>query len=92
MNISALLASIGKGPTRRRLVCKDGYWLSVQASHMHYCNPKCDTGPWTSFEVLTCKKVRAWGSNANTDTHMWLYGWVNAEQITRLIRRHGGLV
>lgn len=34
-----------------RIVCADGYRLSVQASSIHYCIPENDAGPWTHVEV-----------------------------------------
>lgn len=57
MNINEYLASAHKGkkpkafPGARLIVCRDGFSLSVQASHTHYCSPKNDTGPWTTVEV-----------------------------------------
>jgi hypothetical protein len=34
-----------------RIVCKNGFNLSVQASRSHYCSPKSDTGSYTHVEV-----------------------------------------
>lgn len=34
------------------IVCNDGCTLSVQASRMHYCEPRVNEGPHTKFEVL----------------------------------------
>jgi hypothetical protein len=35
----------------KRIYCKDGYNLSVQASATHYCSPREDFGPWYEVEV-----------------------------------------
>ena len=35
----------------RKIHCKDGTRLSVQASQYHYCTPRADEGPYTRVEV-----------------------------------------
>jgi len=34
-----------------RVVCKNGFSLSVQASQYRYCSPRSDTGPYTHVEI-----------------------------------------
>lgn len=34
----------------KRIVCKDGFSISVQASESSYCNPRGDEGPYTHVE------------------------------------------
>lgn len=36
---------------RPLLVCRDGFTMSVQASHTHYCSPRNDYGPYTHVEI-----------------------------------------
>jgi len=36
---------------RPRIVCKDGFSMSVQASRGHYCTPRNNLGPWVEVEV-----------------------------------------
>jgi len=33
-----------------RVVCADGFSVSVQASSFNYCSPRTDEGPWESVE------------------------------------------
>ena len=33
-----------------RIVCADGFSVSVQASSSNYCSPRADEGPWESVE------------------------------------------
>jgi hypothetical protein len=33
-----------------RVVCADGFSVSVQASNFNYCSPRTDEGPWESVE------------------------------------------
>lgn len=39
------------GANSRRLVCADGFEVSVQASFGHYCDPRNNEGPWKTVEV-----------------------------------------
>jgi len=38
-------------PHLPRVVCKDGFNMSVQASETHYCSPRDSVGPWDEVEV-----------------------------------------
>lgn len=75
------------------ITCKDGTTLSVQASGAHYCNPKSDSGPWSSVEVWCIRKgkrtiyPRSFGAGGKHDP----YGWVPVEIVNNFIKRHGGL-
>ena len=39
------------GLVRDRITCVDGATISVQASSMHYCTPRSNTGPYSHVEV-----------------------------------------
>lgn len=79
------------GPVRPRLVCADGYRMSVQASHMHYCTPRTYEGPWAAVEVWCCERPdgSAWRIPGLSQREP--AGWVPVERVNRLIERHGGL-
>jgi hypothetical protein len=64
------------------IVCADGTLYSVQASEMHYCSPRTNEGPWTSFEVLP---------EFPTGRTSKIRGWVPKDTINRWIHRHGGV-
>jgi len=36
---------------RPRIICSDGFSVSIQASSSHYCIPRNNTGPYTHFEL-----------------------------------------
>lgn len=38
-------------PHNPRIICKDGYSLSAQASRTHYSIPRDDVGPYTHVEI-----------------------------------------
>lgn len=48
---------------RERVVCADGFTLSVQASDFHYCTPRSKEGPWTHFEVMLEDYEEDWEDN-----------------------------
>lgn len=76
-----------------RIECNDGLTLSVQASSGHYCHPKSDTGPWTSFEVgITSRHVPnlAYYTDGPGDTTKAVCGWVPVDVILGVILDAGG--
>lgn len=36
---------------RPRIVCSDGFIISVQASYFHYCTPRNNSGPYSHVEL-----------------------------------------
>lgn len=92
-HLSAAKRLHGTGP-RARLVCADGYSLSIQAGDYWYSTPRTPTGPYTHVEVgypanADEKEIipRSFGSGRR-DGMVW--GWVPVEVVNRWIRRHGG--
>lgn len=76
-----------------RIVCNDGFTLSVQARVFNYCTPRSDTGPWSEVEVGFPSEVEdlllpfAEDSNDPTGT---VYGWVPVNLVEQVIAKHGG--
>jgi len=79
----------------RKVVCRDGFSMSVQASSGHYCSPRNDEGPWETVEVGFPSIIEPllWDyadePGAWTDT---VYGYVPIELVAAVIEVHGGLV
>jgi hypothetical protein len=80
-------------PLAKRIVCSDGFNLSVQATHGAYCTPRQNIGPWWEVEVgFPSAKPDlimeyAEDSDRPTDT---VYGYVPIELVQQLIEQHGG--
>ncbi len=85
------------GATRnRRVVCADGFEMSVQAHQTAYCSPRMDNAEkYTSVEVgfpserepmlmQYCEEV-----NDPTGT---VYGYVPVQVVTNVLAKHGGIV
>jgi hypothetical protein len=83
-------------PVAAHIRCADGATLSVQASSLHHCTPKSDTGPWEAVEVWYIKGPK--GNNVSvTSWREWgdglydPYGYVPIRLVNAFIKRHGGL-
>jgi hypothetical protein len=87
-------AAVGRFAQSHRLVCKDGFTMSVQASPTHYCSPKTCEGPWTTFEVgfpsahEPLLREHAEEPDDMTDT---VCGYVPADLVAEIVAKHGGV-
>jgi len=82
---------------RRKIVCKDNFTMSVQASEYHHCAPKVDgidisyshveVGFPTDKEDLLIKYAE--DSYDPTET---VYAYVPAQTILDVIQKHGGMI
>jgi len=78
-----------------KIVCKDGFEMSVQANEGAYCSPRIDNAEkYTAVEVGYPNQhepmLMEWcngGEPLNT-----VYGWVPASRISLICAKHGGIV
>lgn len=79
----------------KRIECKDGFSMSVQAGQGHYCDPRDDTGPYNSVECGFPSEyeelIIAYAESRHEPTKS-VYGWVPVGVVTNVIAKHGGLV
>ena len=79
---------------RPRVVCEDGYSVSVQASRSHYCSPREDgaveyESVELGFPTAEDELINEYAEDDNyTDT---VYGFVPVEIVNKLIEKHGGI-
>lgn len=77
-----------------KIVCADGFAVSVQASASHYCTPRDNDGPYTEVELgYPSEPVEAWMEYAEDpdrpkDT---VYGYIPIELVVRGLDQHGGI-
>jgi hypothetical protein len=80
-----------------RIVCADGFSLSVQARHVCYCEPRGDFEPqYYSVEVgypsskddLLMPYAEGGPDCDGTDT---VYGYVPVDVVAAVIEKHGGI-
>jgi hypothetical protein len=76
-----------------RILCADGFTMSVQADEFTYCTPRNSVGPWVSVEIgfpsERVEKLMKWAENADTPTET-VYGWVPLEVVAEVVEDHGG--
>ena len=68
--------------------CADGFTMSVQVSHTHYCTPKeDDAGAYSTVEVSCAHESLLEPYDVGD-----VYGHVPVEVVDEIIAKHGGIV
>jgi hypothetical protein len=77
-----------------RIVCNDGFSMSVQGSIAHYCLPKAIQDWYDSMEVGFPSEeeplINQYAEDSNDYTGT-VYGYVPIEIIQEVITKHGGI-
>jgi hypothetical protein len=80
-------------PLAPRIVCRDGFSLSVQATHGAYCQPRENLGPWYEVEVgfpsAEPENIMEYAEQPEIPTDT-VYAYVPIELVEDLIAIHGG--
>lgn len=78
----------------KRVTCKDGFEMSVQASKSHYCSPRTDGGPWDEVEVgfpsQAEESLMPYADDKDKPTQT-IYRYVPVDVVEQVIESHGGL-
>jgi hypothetical protein len=77
-----------------RLICADGFSMSVQASQYHYCSPREDGADWTAVEVgFPSAPEEALSPYAEEPENLTgtVYGYVPLAIVEQVVADHGGL-
>ncbi len=78
-----------------RMICKDGFTMSVQAGPYAYCAPRDDYGPYVAVEIgFPSQKeylLMEWAENEENPTRT-VYANVPVNVVIEVINKHGGLV
>jgi hypothetical protein len=94
MNLEEFVKETGVSKMRPRIVCVDGFFMSVQGSVGHYCSPRKDADEFTSMEIgFPSQDEELIASLAENKTALTetVYGWVPCELIQQVIDKHGGI-
>ena len=77
-----------------RIVCNDGFNMSVQGSITHYCSPKESQDWYNSMEIGFPSEeeplINQYAEDSNDYTET-VYGYVPIEIIQEVITKHGGI-
>ena len=79
----------------KRVVCADGFTISMQASHMTNCDPRDNAGPYSEIEMGNPNRgdslIQRYAEEPDDPTRT-IYSYVPADIVRRLIAKHGGVV
>ena len=80
----------------KKIICKDGFTMSVQANEGVYCSPRVDNAErYVAVEVgypsAREPLLIEWAENKDEPTNT-VYGWVPSERISLVCIKHGGIV
>lgn len=82
-------------PLATRITCKDGFSISVQATHGAYCRPRRNIGPWyqveCGFPSARPDGIMTYADDPERPTET-VYGYVPIEDVERLLEAHGGAI
>lgn len=79
----------------KRLICKDGFEMSVQASNVHYCSPRIDNADYYSevevgYPTVSEEELLDYAEDRTRPTKT-VYGYVPVELVDKIISKHGGV-
>lgn len=80
--------------TAPRIVCVDGFTMSVQAGDGIYCSPRDNGGHWYAFEIgYPSEKEDLIMEYAETpeDPTNTVYDYVPIDVVVAVIEKHGGM-
>ena len=74
--------------------CKSGFGISIQASSRGYCDPRNNTGPYTSVELgfptAPDSLIIGYAEDVDNPTET-VYGYVPVGIVQALLIKHGGI-
>lgn len=82
--------------TRPRVVCKDGFSISIQASYVNYCIPRLTfSGDYEAVELgYPSKKEPLIADYAEDPDNLTstVYGTVPVKLVDKVLKKHGGII
>lgn len=79
----------------KRITCKTGFNVSVQAHSRNYCTPRDDYGPYTEVELGMPSDLDSliikYAEDCNNPTET-VYGWVPVGIVKALLIKHKGVI
>lgn len=86
---------------RKKVRCKDGFEISIQASSCHYCTPRHTFKPaedmvYTEVELgypnMGDTLIADYSEDGPDELINTVYPYVPVETVVRLIEKHGGII
>lgn len=87
--------NLGTNELARRIVCVDGFSVSVQANEFAYCSPRDNRGPYYQVELgyqsdIPTDQIMEYCEDPKRPTDT-IYGYVPVELVEEMIKQHGGM-
>lgn len=83
-------------PHTPRVVCADGFSISIQASERNYCSPRENEGPYSMVECGFPSEKPGWEmmtyAENGLDPTNTVYGWVPVDVVKRELESHGPIL
>jgi hypothetical protein len=79
---------------RPRIICNDGFDMSVQASYGHYCSPRINTYIYNSVEIGFPNQEEPLIFSFAEDKEDYMgtvYGWTPCDIAQKVIDKHNGI-
>ncbi len=79
----------------QRVVCADGFSMSVQADQFAYCSPRNDEGPYKTVEIgfpSDREELLMEYAEEEEDPTDTVYGYVPTHLVTLVLAKHGGII
>ena len=77
----------------KRVICADGFTISIQANQGSYCEPRNDVGPYSCVELgfpsMEETVILRFAEEPASPTES-VYGYVPVKLVRELLERHGG--
>ena len=79
-----------------KIICKDGFTMSVQANESAYCEPRIDDADrYDAVEIGYPNRPESllmhWAENPKDPTNT-VYGWVPSGMVSLVCVKHGGVI
>ncbi len=95
MNVNEFFKEAG-ATRNKRVICADGFEMSVQAHQTAYCSPRMDNAEkYTSVEIgfpSAREPMLMEVAEEVNDPTGTVYGYVSVQTVTNVIVKHGGIV
>ena len=87
------LPAYGDFGKKVRVICKDGFSVSMQASHLHYCTPRKDNADYyEEFEIgFPSEPLPELAEWAEDQDYTGVFGYVPVEELAKVLETHGGV-
>lgn len=87
------LPAYGGFGKKKCVICKDGFSVSLQASHLHYCEPRKDNAEYyeefeLGFPSEPLPELAKWSEDQD---YAGVFGYVPVEEIAKIFESHGGV-